>query len=156
MNHVILPSPCRTQPCLAHLSVARGGRKQEMYVCCNVMLPSTPSIITWYIVHDSDHNLKLVKSQRTGQLLKLQFCLFTFLVPKQKTKLKSQLLKYLWLLENHCSVITTNKQLIILGKNQSFFFKTNKQIWSLQDQARNKIYLKMHHSSTFRTWVLTI
>lgn len=119
MNHVILPSPCRTQPCLTHLSVARGGRKQEMDVCCNLMLPSTPSIIVCFIVHDSDHNLKLVKSPRTGQLLKLQFCLFTFLVPKEKTKFKSLLLKYLWLLENHWSVITNNKQLIISGKNQS-------------------------------------
>lgn len=72
----------RTQPYLTHLTVARGDEKHEMDVYYNLMLSSTPSIIIWYTAHDSDHCLKLVKSLRTEQLLKLQFCLFTLLVPK--------------------------------------------------------------------------
>lgn len=72
----------RTQPCLTHLTATREDEKQEMDVYCNLMLSSILSIIIWYIEHDSNHCLKLVKSPRTGQLLKLQFCLFTLLVPK--------------------------------------------------------------------------
>lgn len=60
-----------TQPCLTHLTVTRGDEKQEMDVYCNLMLSNIQSIITWYTVHDSNHHLKLVKSPRTGQLLKL-------------------------------------------------------------------------------------